>query len=59
MTLFIVHYKNKRKRIYAEDLEEAENIANNRIKTWTDIIISDKRRAKCDEQYGQDSRLHS
>ena len=39
MMTFEVSYKNGTKRIRANDLDDAERICDERIKTWTDIRI--------------------
>lgn len=48
---FIVTYgkEGKTKKIIAKDLEEAEKICDEKLKTWTDIIMVDKSKGK--EEY--------
>jgi hypothetical protein len=46
MARYEVHYKRGVRKIVATSLEHAEQIANTKIKSWTDIYGKAKREAK-------------
>lgn len=51
---FLIRYKAgqsiREKKIMADNLDEAEKIANDKIKKWTDIIMIDKTKGKCENE---------